>query len=772
MSIIKGAMFVSDSRRDADKYYKLLLAIENATGKIYALDKEGRTSIDEVLAGLLPDLAESLDAAQAFVAVYQQNSKARHKGFDLVATYPKMELSEPSLPWSKMVNQVLTDGRPRVVEPFEDVPGKLIHGLEIFNATTAILVRMQIGGRSRIIGVCNRSGPGMGPFLSSDRRTLEGIIELIAIGLRVGERRRQELENIQNISAAISAELNPDDLLPLVARKAAEAFSAPATSLMLWDKGRENLIIEASHGLSAGYVRGQRIPKQKVNDAIAAYENENSIVIPNLRRNSFGEGGLIRAERLYSSLIAKLQVSNELIGVLNIYSQNTPRPFSADERELAEIFANHAAIAINNARLAKKEEKKRKHLEAVINASKVITASVGLGHQEILEKILEQAVETVKGSGEQKATLGTMQRFDEKNKELIFEYVYPTSILPELKAEIGDCLPLETAKSGERRRGISVRAANSRKPQLIHDVSIDSDYVVYHDKTKSELSVPLLDGDNLIGVLDVESDEVHAFDEEDMEALQALAGMAVVALRNAEQAEMLTRSNAVGVMGAWGAEIVHVVNREVGCIRRGVYLIQQRPDIPAEVREELNTIDQSANRLAMPEIPDRLPGYEATPLPASSDIDSAIHTAVEADRPRYPSISFRFEAGCPDVRVAMHERFIFTILRNLLRNAIHALSSESVIEKTIWVRSRIDGSMAMIEMENSGPNLRTEIAPFIFKRLIPHGDGRKGRGLLLVGFIIEQHGGKIETIQIEGKGVTFRFWLPLAPSQEHSVETK
>jgi signal transduction histidine kinase len=270
----------------------------------------------------------------------------------------------------------------------------------------------------------------------------------------------------------------------------------------------------------------------------------------------------------------------------------------------------------------------------------------------------------------------------------------------------------------------------------------------------------------------VENNQEHAFDEEDVEALQALADMAVVALRNAEQAEMLTRSNAVGVMGAWGAEIVHVVNREVGCIRRGVYLIQQQRDIPAEVREELNTIDQSANRLAMPEIPDRLPGYEVVPSPASSDIDSAIHTAVEAERPRYPFISFQFEAGCSDVRVATHERFIFTILRNLLRNAIHALSSEDVIEKIIWVQSCIDGSMAMIEMKNSGPNLRTEIAPLIFKRLIPHKDGRKGRGLLLVGFIIEQHGGRIETIQSAGKGVIFRFWLPLAALPEYNVETE
>ena len=88
----------------------------------------------------------------------------------------------------------------------------------------------------------------------------------------------------------------------------------------------------------------------------------------------------------------------------------------------------------------------------------------------------------------------------------------------------------------------------------------------------------------MIGVLDVENDQVHAFDEEDVQALQALADLAVVALRNTEHAEQLARSNAIGLMGAWGAEIVHDVNREVGHIRSEVFLLAKQPSLPEEVR--------------------------------------------------------------------------------------------------------------------------------------------------------------------------------------------
>ena len=121
---------------------------ETRTKNINRLEYEGRASVDEVLASLLPDLLEALGAAQAFVAVYHSGKKKRGKCFEVVATHPEMELKESLLPWSKHLGDVLSDGRARVVEPFEDFPRKLIHGLEVFNATTAVLVRMQIGTES------------------------------------------------------------------------------------------------------------------------------------------------------------------------------------------------------------------------------------------------------------------------------------------------------------------------------------------------------------------------------------------------------------------------------------------------------------------------------------------------------------------------------------------------------------------------------------------------------------------------------------------------
>jgi len=158
--------------------------------------------------------------------------------------------------------------------------------------------------------------------------------------------------------------------------------------------------------------------------------------------------------------------------------------------------------------------------------------------------------------------------------------------------------------------------------------------------------------------------------------------------------------------------------------------------------------------------------------PASAVLDSSIHAILQLYRSNLPDILFQFESGCQDTMVAMHERFVRSICRNLLRNAVHAIKHGRSIEKTVHIRTAVDGAMVRIEIKNSGPGVRPEVIPFLFKRLVPHEDGRKGRGLLLVGFLVEQHGGRIEAVQSDyGKGVLFRFWLPVYGLDSSVVET-
>jgi GAF domain-containing protein/energy-coupling factor transporter ATP-binding protein EcfA2 len=584
-------------------------------------------------------------------------------------------------------------------------------------------------------------------------------------------RRNEESKALQEVSTSFTEPMGINKGLHRVLQAALKLVDGDEDSILFYDEARDEFDTKAlmCAGLDQPLQTYQSKVRQRTGLAYQIVKERKPVFISDtLLDPRTSQVAIDKGRRAIVGV--PLLDDDGPVGVLWV-NWKTTRLVSSRDASLLTALASLATLAIKGSRRYAEIQRRSAHLEAVHEAGKVISAaSVGLSRQEVLDSILEQAIEYVTGVDGWKASVGTIQLLDEETNELVVKSVFPRQY-PRSSIAKFDHISLDPKKPENGRVGITGRAVRTRQAQLVPDVSRDEDYIIHNEDTKSELAIPMLDNGRVIGVMDVESPHPDAFDELDKDSLSLLVDLAVVALRNAEQAELLTRSNAVGLMGAWGAEIVHDINREVGYIRRDVKYLRQQPGLSEVVMEGLGMIDECAEHLALPEIPERLPGYEAVPSHSASNLDSAIHAAVEAYRSGNPSITTHFEPGCPEIRVAMHERFVIAMVRNLFRNAGFALSRISN-EKVIYIRSRVDGSMAVFEIEDSGPGLRPDVIPSLFKRLIPHQDGRKGRGLLLVGFIVQQHGGRIEIVPNEGKGAFFRFWLPLAPSDKKTAETE
>jgi len=74
-------------------------------------------------------------------------------------------------------------------------------------------------------------------------------------------------------------------------------------------------------------------------------------------------------------------------------------------------------------------------------------------------------------------------------------------------------------------RGVCGTAAAERKTQIVEDVHAFPGHIACDGRTESEIVVPVFDGDELIGVLDVDSTRKAAFDQSDAEALQRIAAL-------------------------------------------------------------------------------------------------------------------------------------------------------------------------------------------------------------------------------------------------------
>jgi len=97
-------------------------------------------------------------------------------------------------------------------------------------------------------------------------------------------------------------------------------------------------------------------------------------------------------------------------------------------------------------------------------------------------------------------------------------------------------LPLDGSK-----KGITVMAANKRKPIIVSDVTKATEYVLGSPSIRSELAVPVEIEGRIIGVLNVESKQLGAFDERDATLLQILASHAATAISNLEKREEIEK---------------------------------------------------------------------------------------------------------------------------------------------------------------------------------------------------------------------------------------
>lgn len=93
--------------------------------------------------------------------------------------------------------------------------------------------------------------------------------------------------------------------------------------------------------------------------------------------------------------------------------------------------------------------------------------------------------------------------------------------------------PVESDEMLSEGKGIVGYVINSKESVIVDDVRKDSRYVIGRKETLSEITVPIIKDDKAIGALDVESDNLSAFDVYHLEILQFFADAAAISLDKA-----------------------------------------------------------------------------------------------------------------------------------------------------------------------------------------------------------------------------------------------
>jgi signal transduction histidine kinase len=326
-------------------------------------------------------------------------------------------------------------------------------------------------------------------------------------------------ESLRSFVESMSSELELRPLLTQILRHACELLDADNGTIGLFDETRGVVRTEAVYRMPAGELGAEMRPGEGLAGAVLAtgrpVVRERYGDVPSPTQPSFAENAVVGMP---------ISWRGRLIGFFGIGGSPTRaegglvvsrRVFTEEDVNTLALFARHAAIAIWNARRYEWEQQRTERLKLIARIGQIITADLRL------EDVLESAA-------------------DAMHELLGYQNVAIPLILP------GDPETLVlTTVGGDYKRivkgeyripitvGIMGAAVRERQPVLVNDVASDPRHLPTPgaEGIEAELAVPILLGERVLGVLNVESSD--PFDEEDTAGLRIVADQLAVAIENA-----------------------------------------------------------------------------------------------------------------------------------------------------------------------------------------------------------------------------------------------
>jgi putative nucleotidyltransferase with HDIG domain len=159
---------------------------------------------------------------------------------------------------------------------------------------------------------------------------------------------------LSEVSAIIASSLDLKEVLKSIMEMATKIMRAEASSLMLIDEKTQELIFEEVLGEKEEEVKKIRLKK---GEGIAGWVAEYGIplLIPDAYKDPRFNPEVDKSTgfKTRSILCVPMKVKDKIIGVVEVLNRIDKKPFDEDDKEIFSILANHAAIAIENARLYK-----------------------------------------------------------------------------------------------------------------------------------------------------------------------------------------------------------------------------------------------------------------------------------------------------------------------------------------------------------------------------------------------------------------------------------
>jgi signal transduction histidine kinase len=207
------------------------------------------------------------------------------------------------------------------------------------------------------------------------------------------ERRVARLELIIEVSRVINSTLNLEPLLHSIIEIATKLTATEASSILLLDKKTGELHFEAATGVKGQEVKPIVVPLDS-SIAGSVIKQREPLLIPDVRKDPrhYHQVDDTTKFSTRSILGVPLRVKDKVIGVLEVLNKIDDKEFTQEDVETLTTLADHAAIAIENARLFQQSDllsevvhELRTPLTSIRGYSKMLLLAEGIDQEKKLE---------------------------------------------------------------------------------------------------------------------------------------------------------------------------------------------------------------------------------------------------------------------------------------------------------------------------------------------------------------------------------------------------
>jgi signal transduction histidine kinase len=464
------------------------------------------------------------------------------------------------------------------------------------------------------------------------------------------------------------------------------------------------------------------------------------------------------------TLVQPLTIRGETIGQLAVANLDDIPPEAAG---LASAIAERASVHLETLRLSNEIQKRAAELQTVAHVS--TTVSTVLDPDELLQSVVDL----------------TKERFGLYHAHIyLADESWNTLLLAAGAGEAGRKMVADGWHiDSNHPSSIVATAARNRKPIIANDVYHDKDSSFLSNRllpdTRSEIAVPMIIGEKLLGVFDVQSDVVGRFSEQDANIYTTLAAQVGVALQNArlyvEQAatvaqlreldrlkssflanmshELRTPLNSIlgfsdVMLEGLDGQLTEYMDNDLRLIQKnGQHLLHLINDVLDMAKIESGRMNLNPEQFKIHDVLEEVTSITST---LASEKNLSLSIAENSDQ----------EAGIYADNTRLRQ-----VMINLVNNSIKFTEKGRIVLSA----KVIEGSRILVTVEDTGIGIPPDKLEAIFQEFtqVDSSTTRKaggtGLGLPISRRLVEMHGGRLwaESTGIPGEGSIFFVELPV-----------